>query len=91
MSAKLNEYQDIVFYINRKPFQVQGAGYTSHIFQLWKDHDDRFTNICRYFLDMGLNTIRLEGKLEHPELYDIADREGIMVLPGWECCNKWEA
>ena len=42
-------------------------------------------------LDMGMNTIRLEGKEEHPELYDVADRLGLMVMPGWECCDKWEA
>lgn len=40
---------------------------------------------------MGMNTIRLEGKEEHPELYDVADRLGLMVMPGWECCDKWEA
>jgi exo-1,4-beta-D-glucosaminidase len=39
---------------------------------------------------MGLNMIRPEGKLEHDEFYDLADRYGILVLPGWECCNKWE-
>lgn len=38
-----------------------------------------------------MNTIRLEGKEEHPELYDVADRIGLMVMPGWECCDKWEA
>lgn len=42
-------------------------------------------------LDMGMNTIRLEGKEEHSELYDVADRLGLMVMPGWECCDKWEA
>jgi exo-1,4-beta-D-glucosaminidase len=40
---------------------------------------------------MGINTVRLEGKQEHPELYDLADEMGIMLLPGWECCDKWEA
>ena len=39
---------------------------------------------------MGLNTVRLEGKQEHPELYTLADRMGIMVLAGWEYCDKWE-
>lgn len=27
----------------------------------------------------------------HPELYEICDRLGVMVLAGWECCDKWEA
>ncbi len=29
--------------------------------------------------------------MEHPEMYDIADEAGLMILPGWECCDKWEA
>jgi exo-1,4-beta-D-glucosaminidase len=37
-----------------------------------------------------LNTVRLEGKLEWNEFFDIADREGIMVMPGWCCCHVWE-
>jgi exo-1,4-beta-D-glucosaminidase len=39
---------------------------------------------------MGMNTVRLEGKQEHPELYELADRMGVLVLAGWECCDKWE-
>ena len=39
---------------------------------------------------MGLNTVRLEGKQEHPFLFDLADELGIMILAGWECCDKWE-
>lgn len=78
----------MVFYVNRKPFQVLGAGYAP---DLWLQfNSERFTRILEYTLDIGLNTIRLEGKLERPELYDIADRLGVMVLPGWECCDKWE-
>ncbi|KAJ6153570.1 Glycoside hydrolase family 2 immunoglobulin-like beta-sandwich [Penicillium chermesinum] len=51
---------------------------------------ERVETIFQYVLDMGLNTVRLEGKQEHPELYDLADRMGLMVLAGWECCDKWE-
>ncbi|KAF2024388.1 glycoside hydrolase [Setomelanomma holmii] len=42
------------------------------------------------FLHMGLNTIRLQGKQEQPRLYELADEMGIMLLAGWECCDKWE-
>lgn len=89
ITSRLNAHDDIVFYVNRKPFQVLGAGYSSDIFLRWDR--DYFTNIATYALDMGLNTIRLEGKMEQPEIYDIADRLGIMILPSWECCDKWEA
>ena len=44
----------------------------------------------RYVKEMGLNTIRLEGKLETDEFYDLADQEGILIMPGWCCCDQWE-
>ena len=44
----------------------------------------------RYVRDMGLNTVRLEGKLETQEFYELADREGILVMAGWCCCDFWE-
>ena len=52
---------------------------------------EKFEAIVMYMLDIGLNTIRLEGHFEHPELYEITDRLGLMVLGGFQCCNKWEA
>src|SRR5262249_36112767 len=44
----------------------------------------------RYVKEMGLNTIRLEGKLEDEAFYDLADHEGILTMPGWCCCDQWE-
>lgn len=89
VTSRLNKHNDRVFEVNGLPFQILGAGYTPDIFLRWDS--SHFTNIAGYVLDIGLNTIRLEGKMEHPELYEICDRLGIMVLPGWECCDKWEA
>ena len=46
----------------------------------------------RYVKDMGLNTIRFEGILGNEEIYDIADRDGIMLMPGFACCmSRWES
>ncbi len=86
--SKLNEHNDTTFSINGNSFQVLGGGYTSDIFLRFDI--DKLRAQFQYVLDMGLNTIRLEGKQEHPELYDLADEMGIMLLPGWECCDKWE-
>ena len=44
----------------------------------------------RYVREMGLNTIRQEGKLEPDDFYDATDRLGILVMPGWCCCDHWE-
>lgn len=89
VSSTVNEHNDTVFSINGHRFQVRGAGYSPDMFLRFDPK--RVENIFRYMLDMGLNTVRLEGKQEHPELYDMTDKLGLMVLAGWECCDKWEA
>ncbi|OAA67351.1 glycoside hydrolase family 2 [Niveomyces insectorum RCEF 264] len=89
VTATVSRADDILFVVNGLPFQVLGGGYTPDVFLRWDTA--RFEAHARYALDMGLNTIRLEGKMEQPELYAVADRLGLMVLPGWECCDKWEA
>ncbi len=89
VSSVVSSADDILFSVNGRPFQVLGGGYTPDVFLRWDAA--RFEAHARYTLDMGLNTIRLEGKMEQPELYDVTDRLGLMVLPGWECCDKWEA
>ncbi|KAL4875243.1 glycoside hydrolase superfamily [Aspergillus karnatakaensis] len=88
VESNLNEHNDTQFFVNGRPFQVRGAGYAPDIFLRF--NPSRVAIIFQYVLDMGLNTIRLEGKQEHPHLYDIADRMGVMVMAGWECCDKWE-
>lgn len=89
VTSVVNSHNDTVFTVNGHPFQVVGGGYGADMFLRWDS--TRFTRIAQYMLDMGQNTIRLEGKMEQPELYDIADRLGLMVIAGWECCDKWEA
>lgn len=88
VSSIVNQHNDTAFSVNGLPFQVLGAGYSSDIFMRFDKK--RVEKIFQYVIDMGLNTVRLEGKQEHPELYTLADRMGIMVLAGWECCDKWE-
>ncbi|KYK60831.1 exo-beta-D-glucosaminidase [Drechmeria coniospora] len=87
--SHLNRHGDVVFTVNGHAFQVLGAGYSPDHFLRWSR--ERFEAIANYTIDMGLNTIRLEGTLEHPELYDVADEMGIMIIAGWVCCSKWES
>ena len=67
---------------NGKPLLVRGAGWASDML-LRPASTSRLEAELRYVKEMGLNTIRLEGKLESDELYDLADREGILLMPGW--------
>src|SRR6266511_3857299 len=63
-------------------------GWSPDLFLRWNPTyvDDKL----RYVLDLGLNTVRLEGHIEPDEFFDLTDRYGILTLPGWECCDKWE-
>jgi exo-1,4-beta-D-glucosaminidase len=74
--------------INGQNVFFKGAGYVWDLLQRW----DTKTNAAhvQYVKDMGLNTIRLEGTLGNEELYDLADRAGIMIMPGFVCCSAWE-
>ncbi|KAI1132444.1 family 2 glycoside hydrolase [Nemania abortiva] len=89
VASKVNSHNDTIFYVNGLPFQVIGGGYSADMFLRWDS--EKFTKQAKLTLDLGGNTIRLEGKNEQPELYKIADQLGLMVIAGWECCDKWEA
>ena len=78
-----------LFKVNGKPILVRGGGWASDML-LRPASRERLEAEMRYVREMGLNTIRLEGKLETDEFYDLADRHGIMVMPGWCCCDQWE-
>jgi exo-1,4-beta-D-glucosaminidase len=76
------------YYVNGKPVLIRGAGWTPDLFWRWDPR--RVEDKVRYVRDLGLNAVRLEGHLEPDEFFDLTDRYGVLVLPGWECCNKWE-
>ena len=77
------------FVINGKPVLIRGAGWAPDMFL--RDDPKRMEAEFSYIRNLGLNTMRSEGKLEDARFYDLADRDGIMILPGWECCDKWES
>lgn len=76
------------YYVNGRPLLIRGAGWTPDLFLRWDPV--RVEDKIRYVRDLGLNALRLEGHLEPDEFFDLADRYGVLVLPGWECCNKWQ-
>jgi exo-1,4-beta-D-glucosaminidase len=77
------------FVINGKPVLIRGAGWAPDMFL--RDNPQRMEAEFSYIVNLGLNTVRSEGKLEDELFYDLADRNGIMILAGWECCDKWES
>jgi exo-1,4-beta-D-glucosaminidase len=89
MSSELTEKGHRLFRVNGKPILVRGGGWTSDML-LRPASTERLDAELRYVREMGLNTLRLEGKLETEEFYDLADRYGILLMPGWCCCDQWE-
>ncbi|MFS8070987.1 MAG: glycoside hydrolase family 2 protein, partial [Byssovorax sp.] len=75
--------------VNGRNILVRGGGWASDM-MLRPISPERLRTEMRYVKEMGLNTIRLEGKLETDAFYDAADEEGILTMPGWCCCDQWE-
>lgn len=88
MSSELDENKNRLFSVNGKKILIRGGGYTPDLMlrEDLQNIDDQF----RYVLDMGLNTVRLEGKLETEEFFEMADRYGVLIMAGWCCCDHWE-
>jgi exo-1,4-beta-D-glucosaminidase len=76
------------FHINGRNILIRGGGWSPDM--LLRENSQSLHDQFRYVEDMGLNTIRLEGKLETKEFFDLADREGILIMAGWCCCDFWE-
>jgi exo-1,4-beta-D-glucosaminidase len=77
-----------LFKINGRPILIRGGGWAPDM--LLRPMLERQAAELRYVREMGLNTIRLEGKLEDEHFFDLADESGILVLAGWCCCDRWE-
>jgi len=77
------------FFVNGKPLLIRGGGWAPDMFL--RDDPARMEAEFGYVLNLGLNAIRSEGKLENQRFYDLADQYGVMILAGWECCGKWES
>ncbi|HET6552665.1 MAG TPA: glycoside hydrolase family 2 TIM barrel-domain containing protein, partial [Dyella sp.] len=89
VSSNLTKQGYRQFFVNGKPLLIRGGGWAPDMFL--RDDPARMEAEFSYVLNLGLNTIRSEGKLENQRFYDLADRNGILILAGWECCDKWES
>jgi exo-1,4-beta-D-glucosaminidase len=89
VSSELTDDGHRLFRINGRPILIRGGGWSSDILERpLSPH--RLEAQLRYVREMGLNTIRQEGKLETDDFYEATDRLGILVMAGWCCCDQWE-
>ena len=78
----------ILFRINGKRILIRGGGWSPDM--LMREQPQKLEAQFDYVREMGLNTIRLEGKLEPDHFFDLADQRGVLVMAGWCCCSIWE-
>jgi exo-1,4-beta-D-glucosaminidase len=88
VTSELTGKNYLLFKINGKNILIRGGGWASDM--MLRSDSVRLEAQIRYVKDMNLNAIRQEGKLENDYFFDLCDENGILVLPGWCCCDQWE-
>jgi len=88
ITSELTANGSRLFRVNGKPILIRGAGWSQDM--LLRTDEHRLRDQFKLVEDMNLNTIRLEGKLETEDFFRLADKDGILVMLGWCCCDHWE-
>ena len=88
VTSELTDRGYRLFKINGRKILIRGAAWAPDL--LLRPSSRRLDADLNYVRDMGLNTIRLEGRIDREEFFDKTDRLGILVMPGWTCCDAWE-
>jgi exo-1,4-beta-D-glucosaminidase len=88
VTSELTDRGYRLFKVNGRRVLIRGAAWAPDMFLRWSSA--RLDADLNYVSDMGMNAIRLEGRIDHEELFAKADRLGILVMPGWTCCDAWE-
>jgi exo-1,4-beta-D-glucosaminidase len=88
VKSELTAKKHLLFTINGRKVLIRGAAWAPDMLFRWSS--TKLDTDLAYVRDMGMNTIRLEGRLDRDELFEKTDRLGILVMPGWTCCDAWE-
>lgn len=88
VTSEMNSVGGRLFKINGKNILIRGGGWTPDM--MLRETPEHLRDQFAYVRDMGLNTIRLEGKLETEDFFNLADKQGTLVMAGWCCCAFWE-
>jgi exo-1,4-beta-D-glucosaminidase len=88
VTSELTEKGHRLFKINGRRILIRGAAWAPDMFL--RPMSKKLDADLRYVKHMGLNTIRLEGRIDRDELFNKTDEMGILVMPGWTCCDAWE-
>src|SRR6266852_1906049 len=87
-NSELTENGDTVLKLNGRSILIRGAAWAPDMFL--RPMSKKLDADLAYVRDMGLNTIRLEGRIDRDEFFEKTDKLGILVMPGWTCCDAGE-
>lgn len=88
VTSELTDRGHSLFRVNGKPILIRGGGWASDLFL--RSNAERTLAEYEHVKDLNLNAIRFEGMLERSEFLDRCDRDGILVIAGFCCCDHWE-
>ncbi|HEV2420566.1 MAG TPA: hypothetical protein VGS59_02555 [Candidatus Acidoferrales bacterium] len=88
ITSTMQPHNYMLFHINGKKILIRGGGWSPDMLMRQPPH--KLEAQFDYVREMGLNTIRLEGKLEPDDFFNLADERGVLVIAGWCCCSIWE-
>jgi exo-1,4-beta-D-glucosaminidase len=88
VTSELTDKDHRLFKVNGRKVLIRGAAWAPDLLFRWSSA--KLDADLAYVHDMHLNTIRLEGRLDRDEFFDKTDKLGILVMPGWTCCDAWE-
>jgi exo-1,4-beta-D-glucosaminidase len=88
ITSELTSPTTRLFKINGKKILIRGGGYSPDM--MLRETPEEWNTHFSYAKTMNLNTIRLEGKLVGDDFFALADRYGLLIMPGWCCCDHWE-
>ena len=76
-------------YVNHRPVLLKGGGYCAS--DLLLRHNKKTNEaVVDYIKYMGMNMIRDEGKFFDNDLLALMDENGILLMTGWCCCDRWQ-
>ncbi len=87
-TSQITDQGHRLFLINGRKVLIRGAAWAPDMLLRWSP--EQASAALEYTRDMGLNAIRFEGRMERDEFFEMADQMGILIMPGWTCCDMWE-
>ncbi|HXK17973.1 MAG TPA: hypothetical protein VNG33_09230 [Polyangiaceae bacterium] len=88
VTSELTHDEHALFRVNRRPILIRGGGWARDM--LLRSNSERELYEYEFVKDLGLNTIRFEGMLESAQFLSRCDRDGVLVIGGFCCCDHWE-